>query len=281
MCGCSTKAERQKPAQDEAIPVKVAVVEARDLNEMLEYVGNIRAEEEAVVYPKVSGKIIEKVKEDGSSVEKGDAIAYIDRDEVGLKYERAPVESTLGGFVGRVYVDIGTNVTPQTPIALVVDMDKVKIDLDVPEKYLPRITLNQLAEVKVDAYPSQNFTGNVTTISPVVDIATRSAPIEITVDNKDHRLNSGMFAKVQLVLSERRNVPVIMKEAIMGKEPELYTYIVENNRAVLKNIKTGIRQGPRYEVTEGLSGGEMVVIMGQQRLRDGAEVVVEKEGLAE
>jgi multidrug efflux pump subunit AcrA (membrane-fusion protein) len=90
-----------------------------------------------------------------------------------------------------------------------------------------------------------------------------------------------MFAKVQLVLSERRNVPVIMKEAVMGKEPELYTYIVENNRAVLKNIKTGIRQGPRYEVTEGLKEGDMVVVMGQQRLRDGAEVVVEKEGLAE
>ncbi len=276
ICGCGAKTEGQKQITNEVVPVRVATVEARDLSEMLEYVGNIKAQDEAVVYPKVSGKIIEKVKEDGSAVAKGDAIAYIDRDEVGLKFERAPVESPLSGIVGRVYVDIGANVVPQTPIALVVDMDTVKTDLDVPEKYLPRITLNQAAKVSVDAYPGEEFVGSVTKISPVVDLGTRSAPIEITVDNKDHRLNSGMFAKVQLALSERKNVPVVMKEAIMGKEPELYTYIVEDNRAVLRNIKTGIREGPYYEVTDGLNKGDMVVIMGQQRLRDGAEVVVEK-----
>jgi multidrug efflux pump subunit AcrA (membrane-fusion protein) len=281
IAGCGRRAERQKPEQDNAVPVKVAVVETREISEMLEYVGNIRAQDEAVVYPKVSGKIAEKLKEDGSAVHKGDVIAYIDRDEVGLKYEKAPVESPLYGFVGRIYVDIGANVTPQTPIALVVDMDRVKVDLDVPERYLPRITVGQPADVGVDAYPGQKFSGAITKISPVIDLGTRSVPVEITVDNKDHRLNSGMFARVQLALSKHENVPVIIKEAIMGKEPALYTYIVENNRAVLRNIKTGIRQGPYYEVTEGLSGAEMVVIIGQQRLRDGAEVEVEREGLTE
>jgi HlyD family secretion protein len=273
--GCQTKVEKEKAM--EVIPVKVSKVELKELSEALEYTGNIKAQDEVMVYPKVSGKIIEKVKVDGSIVAKGEAIAYIDRDEVGLKFEKAPVESPLNGIVGRVYVDIGENVTVQTPVALVVNMDKVKIDLDIPEKYLPRVSKGLQAKINVDAYPQEEFFGLVTKISPVVDLATRSAPIEIVVDNLKHRLKSGMFAKVRLILQEYENIPVIIKEAIMGKEPDLYVYVVENNKAVTKKISLGIRQGAYFEVRQGLKEGDLVVIMGQQRLRDNVGVSVEME----
>ncbi|PIP20490.1 MAG: hypothetical protein COX40_04435, partial [Candidatus Omnitrophica bacterium CG23_combo_of_CG06-09_8_20_14_all_40_11] len=212
-----------------------------------------------------------------SPVNKGETIAYIDRDEVGLKFEKASVESPLAGIVGRVYVDIGQNVTAQTPIALVVDMDKVKIDLDTPEKYLPRVSLSQVAKISVDAYPEEEFLGLVTKISPVVDLTTRSAPIEITMDNPQHRLQSGMFAKVRLILAEHKNVPVILKEAVMGKEPDLYVYMVKDNQAILQKVTLGLHQGPYFEVQEGLKEGDLVVIMGQQRLKDNAQVSVEIE----
>ena len=252
-------------------------MELKELAEIIEYVGNIKAQDEAIVYPKVSGKIIEKIKEDGSPVNKGEVIAYIDRDEVGLKFEKAPIESPLTGVMGRVYVDIGANITSQTAIALVVNMDKVKVSLDIPEKYLPRISLGQEAKIKVDAYAQEEFLGKVTKISPVVDLATRSAPLEISLDNSQHRLKSGMFAKVSLVLAEHKNVPVILKEAIMGKNSNVYVYIVEDKKAVLKKVNLGIRQGPYFEVLAGLKEGDLVVIMGQQRLRDGAEVEPEEE----
>src|SRR3990167_1651984 len=95
--GCQKKDAVMKSEERQIIPVKVKIAELKDIYRTLEYVGNIKAEEEAVVYPKVSGKIIKKVKEDGSVVEKGDALFYIDRDEVGLKFEKAPVESPLDG----------------------------------------------------------------------------------------------------------------------------------------------------------------------------------------
>ena len=271
--------EKVKEAETtkEAIPVKVSRIEFRDLNETIDYVGNIKAQNEAMVYPKVSGKIIEKVKEDGSAVNKGDVIAYIDRDEVGFKFEKAPVESPLGGIVGRISVDIGSNVTPQTAIALVVDMRRVKIDLDIPEKYLPKISLNQDALISVDAYPAEEFNGKVSKISPVVDLSTRTAPIEIILDNSGYQLKSGMFAKVKLIIEQRKNIPVILKEAIMGKEPNLYVYLIENSRAILKKIVLGIRQGPYYEVKEGLKEGDLVVIMGQQKLYENAAVAMEAE----
>ena len=272
--GCGKGAGRKE--KEETVPVRVMKVKPRDLTKALEYVGNIEGRDEALVYPKVSGKIIEKVKEDGSPIAKGEVIAYIDRDEVGLKFEKAPVESPLSGIVGRVYVDIGSSVTPQTAVALVSSIDTAQINLNIPEVYLPKVLLGQEASITVDAYPDVKFTGKVTKISPVVDLATRTAPIEIMIENKDHRLQSGMFADVKLNIEEKKQVSVILKESVIGKEPATYVYAVRDGKAVLTKVKLGIRQGPFYEVIEGLKEGDRVVIMGQQKLRDGSLVEAEE-----
>ncbi|MDD5561634.1 MAG: efflux RND transporter periplasmic adaptor subunit [Candidatus Omnitrophica bacterium] len=266
----------KKKLEKEAIPVSVIKVKLESIKNTLDYVDDIKAQDEAIIYPKVNGKVIEKTRDEGDKVKKGDVVAYIDRDEVGFKFEKAPVESPLTGIIGRTYVDRGTSVTPQSPIALVVDMDKVKIDLDITEEYLPKIRLGQEATVSLQAYPDEEFMGVVSKISPVLDLETRTAPIEIIIPNSDHRLKSGMFARVQLILEEHKGVPVIAKEAVMGRGDEVYVYIVEGNIAHQKNITLGIRQGAFYEIKEGLKEGELVVVMGQQRLYDGAPVLAEE-----
>ena len=270
LSGCGVDGSKEKLT--ETIPVKVEKVKLQGLYESLDYSGDIKAQDEAVIYPKVSGKIIEKVKVDGALINKGEVICYIDRDEVGLKFQKAPVESTLTGILGRVYVDIGENVSANTPVALVVNADKVKIELDIPEKYLPKIMLGQEAKIIVDSCPLEEFIGNVTKISPVIDLSTRTAPVEIMITNKEYRLKSGMFAKVQLVVEARNNVPVILREAIMGRDPDNYVFVVKDKKAVLRKISLGIRQGPYFEVRQGLADGDLVVIMGQQLLSDGANV---------
>lgn len=262
--------------ENKAMPVKVEIVKLKDMDRTLEYIGNIKAYDEAEVYPKVSGKLIEKVKEDGAIVNKGDVIAYIDRDEIGLQFEKAPVTSPLKGVVGRFYLDIGSNVTPQSVVALVIDMEKVQIDVNIPEKHVSDISLGKKADVYVDAYREEKFTGTITKISPVLDMDTRSMPVEITVENKDHRLKSGMFAKVLLIVEEHKQVPVVLKEALLGKEPNFYVYSVEKGKAGMKKVMPGIRQNGYVEIKEGLKENDSVVIMGQQKLQDGVDVKIEE-----
>jgi len=86
-----------------------------------------------------------------------------------------------------------------------------------------------------------------------------------------------MFARVDLVIQKRENVPVVLKEAVMGKPPDSYIYIIKDNKAVLRKVETGIQQGPYYEIKEGLNEGDLVVVIGQQRLYDGVEVIIEEE----
>jgi multidrug efflux pump subunit AcrA (membrane-fusion protein) len=274
--GCGKKGETVKRAE-ELIPVKAVSVGLQDIDKSLEYVGDIKGQDEAMVYPKVSGKIIEKVKEDGSPVKKGEVIAYIDRDEVGLKFEKAPVESPLDGFVGRVYVDIGSFVSTQTAVALVTDIRKIEISLEIPEQYTTKISIGQLAEIMVDTYPDKKFMGKVVQISPVVTLSTRTAPIKIEVDNIEHSLQSGMFASVKLIIDSKKNVPVVPKEAVMGRAPETFVYVIRGERAVLQKVVLGMKQGPVYEIRSGVKKDDLVVIMGQQRLVDGSRVTVETD----
>jgi membrane fusion protein (multidrug efflux system) len=276
LSGCAVKQEK-KNGNAQTIPVKVMRVELKDLAESLDYVGSVKAQDEALVYPKVSGKISKKIKEDGAQINKGEPIAFIDRDEVGLKFEKSPVESPLTGIVGRVYVDIGSNVSPQTPVALVVNMNTVKIDLDIPEKYLSQLSLGQKAKTSFDAYPGKEFVGQVSQISPVLDLDTRSTPIEITIDNSEQFLKSGMFAKVKLIIRDHKQVAVILKEALIGREPDIFVYVAQGGKASYRKVTIGIRQGPYCEVKEGLRENDAVVIVGQPRLHDNAAVFVEEE----
>ena len=276
LAGCQKQDARSKKAQGpEIIPVQAERIHVMDLKETLDYAATIKAQEEVAVFPKVSGKVVAKVKQDGAAVEKGEPLAFIDRDEVGLRFEHAPVESPIDGIVGRVFVDIGTHVMPQTAVALVVNMDEVAIDFNIPEKYLPQVSVGSVAEVTVDAYPNDTFTGAVSKISPVIDPLTRTAPCEIRVKNPDHRLKSGMFARVKLILKEYKAVPVVLKEAILGKQPGQYVYCIINNKAQMRTIRTGARSGEYFQVVEGLQKGDVVVILGQQRLFDGADVSFE------
>jgi multidrug efflux pump subunit AcrA (membrane-fusion protein) len=84
-----------------------------------------------------------------------------------------------------------------------------------------------------------------------------------------------MFAKIKLIIETHKDVPAVLKEALIGKEPNLYVYIVENDKAHMKNAKVGIREGAYIEILEGIKDGDLVVIMGQQKLRDGASVITE------
>ncbi|MCC6449578.1 MAG: efflux RND transporter periplasmic adaptor subunit [Candidatus Aureabacteria bacterium] len=272
--GCGSRETEEK----ERIPIRAVHAAAETISRTLDYASTIEAWDKAEVFPKVNGKIIEKLKEDGEPIDKGEVIAYIDRDEVGFKFEKAPVESPLAGLVGRIYVDKGTNVTAQTAVALVVAIDQVKVRLDVPERYLPQVSIGQTARVRVDAYPGTVFDGTVTRISPVVEIETRTAPVEISIDNADHRLKPGMFAGVQLVLEQRENVLTVLQEAVIGREPDTYVFVVNDGVARVRNVALGLRENYRVEVREGLKAGDMVAVMGQERLRDGAAVSVEIDG---
>ncbi|MBT9147402.1 MAG: Macrolide export protein MacA [Syntrophomonadaceae bacterium] len=259
----------------ERVTVKVVDVVRGNIRETISLVGDVEAQNRFEVYPRVSGKIIQKNVVVGNRVKKGETIALIDRDEPGFKFELSPVNSFLSGIVGRIHVDLGDMVTPHTPVASIVDMDRVKIKVGVAERDIPRIKKGQEARVEVVAYPQEVFMGRVDKISPVIDIFSRRAPVEVIIDNPEHKLKPGMFARVELITNERRNVLIVPRDAVLVRDGREIVYVIENSVAKIKEVETGIVTEDRIELISGVESQNKVIIGGHFGLRDGARVRVE------
>ena len=277
IAGCEKEKITQNKEKIE-MPVEVMRAEKSSIEKVISYVGDIKAQEEIVIYSKVPGKLIENKVKEGDKVKKGDVLALIDRDEVGFKFEEAPVISPIDGIVGRIDLDRGTHIRPVsnmssgTPVALVVDMDAMRVRINVIERDFPKIKKGQRAEIRVDAYPGEIFIGEVDFIRQVIDIVSRTATVEIDISNPRHRLKSGMFARVEIVASMHENVLVVPIRAIICREGKEILFVVEGNSAGIREVKTGLNDGNRVEVVSGLSEGEKVIVEGCYGLKDGAGV---------
>ena len=194
----------------------------------------------------------------------------IDRDEVGFKYEPSPVLSPISGIVGRVHPDKGETVSPTVPIAEVVNMDKVRVRINVVERDLPKFKENQICNLKVDAYPEEIFEGKVVIVSPLVDLSSRTALVELEIPNQDYRLKPGMFARIWIIVKERLSVLCIPRDAILREDSSRFAMVVDKNNKIHKRkIDLGIEEDTKFEVTEGLKENELVVTLGKERLKTG------------
>lgn len=234
----------------------------KDLKEEIVLAGNIKGKDEAVIYPRVGGKLVKNLVKEGDFVKKDETISLIKKDEVGVVYEPAPVPSTLDGYVGKIYQDVGADVNQMTPIALVVDQSAVRVQADVPEKYLSDLKIGQDIYFKVDAYKDKIFRSKINKISPVVDKMTRTFAIESMVDNKDNLLKSGMTAEVHIILKEAQRAISVPISALVEKNGKYYVYIADrvNNAAIEKEIKIGLKNTDCVEVKNLAEGSEIITV---------------------
>ncbi|HUW23513.1 MAG TPA: efflux RND transporter periplasmic adaptor subunit [bacterium] len=270
----------KESVEEKVTPIKTVQAGKGDIEEIISLNGDIRGLREVDVYTRVSGKLIKKIKEEGDSVKKGEIVALIDRDEPALGFTKAEVKSPIEGTVIRYYVDIGDSVIPQEPmpqepVVNIAYMDKVKIVVNVGEKDITKLRKGEKVRVSVDAYPEENFLGRVVKVAPAVDLRSRKLKVELEIENKDHRLKPGMFADVEIIYNEHSNVLVVPRISVLEKEGRTILFTVEDDRAKLREVKTGISDEEKIEIVEGLSEGESVVIEGNYGLIDGAKVEVE------
>ena len=258
------------------IPVAIQEVKAGDLELILSFVGDIKGEDQVSVYSEATGRLSRYLVEEGTWVKKDQVIALVDRAVTGMEFEEAKVKSPLSGTVGRLYLDKGSTISLETPVALIARMDKVKVEFSIPEKDMMKVYKEQQARVKVDAYRNRTFNGKVTRLSPVVDPVTRSAYTEVTLSNPDHSLKPGMFAEIDIVVVSSKGAVVVPKEAILedSDSKSSFVFVVEGASAVKKVVETGISQQGLVEVKSGLTFGEKMVVTGQHYLKDGDRVEV-------
>lgn len=275
--GCKSKeAEALGKLEKDRFLVKTEKAQVRNLEEYILLSGSVKALDEATLYARTSGKLMRNLLNEGDPVKKDQAVALVERDEPGVVYEPAPVPSTLTGVIGRIYQDSGANVTPATPIAMVVNQSQVRVAVDVPEKYIGKVFQGQAAAIKVDAFPDQRFNGKVYRVSPVVDSNSRNTVVEVLVNNADGRLKSGMFAEARLIVASRGAALSVPAGAVVTESGADFVFVPANgNLAARVPVKTGIRTSEFTQVS-GVKEGSDVITFGLYGLKDGSKIKVQQ-----
>jgi len=175
------------------------------------------------------------------------------------------------------YVDEGAFVGPSSPLFRVVDISEVEITGGVADRHYPKLEAGKTAaQVEVDAYPDETFSGFVTRLRPELDKVTRTVAVTIMVPNEALRLKPGMYARIRLILDERKDVLLVSDDALMNSEGQQQVFVVNGGIIHKRPVKIGLEESVDNEVIEGLQPGDMVVVRGQELLREGLKVEIQE-----
>ena len=193
------------------------------------------------------------------------------------RLQYAWITAPFAGTVTRRFLDPGALVTPSSSTLFsLMDLDQMKIIVNVLEKDIPQVTIGKSAVVTVDAFQGKTFSGTVRRLSEAVDPATRTMAIEIDLDNKDHVLKPGMFANVMLIVNERTNAITIPTEAVLKDDEGFFVFTVARDSARQIRIRRGVEQGDRTEIVSGLGDSLQVISVGQQFVKDRGPVTIQR-----
>lgn len=215
---------------------------------------------------------------DRASAAIGVARANVALAEADLAY--TVIKAPFAGTIGRRRADLGAFVREGESIATLVDLDPLELVFAVPERYLGQLHLDQSVETRVASYDQQVFRGTVTFVDPQVDPVNRTVTVKAVVDNLDGKLKPGQFATTRLRLDRHAGQTVVPEEAIVPSGERSFVFVVADNQATPREVRTGVRVRGRVEIIDGLKSGEIVVLAGQEKLRlEGSQpVTAYKEG---
>ena len=131
------------------------------------------------------------------------------------------------------------------------------------------------AQVKLDVYGDEEFTGSVTLVYPTINAQTHTFPVEVSLTNANGKVRPGMYARVTMNYGVNKNV-VVPDNAIVKQQGsgDRYVYVYKDGKVSYNKIELGRRMGNRYEVISGVQDGDLVVTAGYTKLADGMEVEV-------
>jgi membrane fusion protein (multidrug efflux system) len=217
--------------------------------------------------------VIAKEELDRSLNERTLALSNLRRAKV--EYERGFLRSPINGLVNHLHVDVGEFVDRGEPVADLVNVDRIKINVNVPELDVRYLRVGQKTMVSIDAFPGRQLTGSIDFVAYKADPATKTFQVRVLIQNPDRQIRPGMIARVAFL---RRVIPdalVVPLFALVDKGGERIIFVEKDGIAYARNVSVGVIEGDRIQITEGLEVGDHVIVSGQTEVEEGMKVQVQ------
>ena len=200
------------------------------------------------------------------------ALAESDLVKAKVEYDRGFPLSPISGMVNYLHVDEGEFVNRGQPMVDLVNVDKIKIHVNVPELDVRYLKKGQEVMVGIDAFPDRRMRGKVDFVSFKADSATKTFRVRVLIDNSNHDIRPGMIARVIFL---RRMIPDALSAplfAILDKGGERLLFVEEDGIAHARTVSIGVIEGDRVQITDGLRPGDRLIVTGQRDVEEGMKV---------
>ena len=197
------------------------------------------------------------------------------QSQVGLarrSLEYAIVIAPISGVVSERTANLGEYVSPQQKVATIVNMNPVRVRIDIPEQAIPRVRVGESVSIRVSAYPDRNFAGHIARVSPNVSATSRTLTVEAEVQNPNGELKPGQFATVRILLPQSEPAVLVPQRAVRQVSGATYVFVIKNGRAEQRLVQTGQIEGDLIEINSGVAADEIVATSNVDQLSDGITV---------
>jgi len=233
----------------------------------------------------VGRKVISKAEIDAAESKFKQKEGSVDqmRSMIAKKTVRAPFD----GQLGIRQVNVGQMINAGQQVVPLTSLDPVFADFALPQQHLGQLTPGLAVHVTTDALPGRVFNGKLTAINSMVDSSTRNITLQATLENPDHALRPGMFAKAEVTLPEKHKTLVVPGSAISYAPFGDSVFVIDKKKdektgkesQVIRQqfVRVGEARGDFVAITQGLKTGEMVVSTGVFKLRNGMAVTINND----
>jgi membrane fusion protein (multidrug efflux system) len=208
-------------------------------------------------------------------------------DQMRSSIAKKSLVAPFDGQLGIRQVNVGQMITAGQPVVALTALNPVYVDFALPEQYISKLAKGLEVKVRADAFPGRQFEGKLTAVNSMVDPVTRNVSLQATLDNPDHALHPGMFAKVEVALAETKKTVVIPGSAVSYAPYGDSVFVIEKKKdpktgkesEVLRQqfVRIGEARGDFVAVAQGLKPGETIVGTGVFKLRNGMAVAVNND----
>jgi membrane fusion protein (multidrug efflux system) len=218
-------------------------------------------------------KIIAKEELDQSETQR--KLALTDLEQIKVKYNHGFPKSPITGIINHLYVDVGEYADVGKPLADIVNIDKIKINVQVPELDVRYIKKGQKAPVKIDAFPDREVVGIVDFVAFKAASATKTFLVRAVIDNPAHDIRPGMIGRVAFVRRVIADAIVAPLFVIVDKGGERIVYVEKDGIVQSRTISIGVIEGDRVQINSGLNAGDHLIVKGHTEVEDGMKVIVQ------
>lgn len=173
---------------------------------------------------------------------------------------------------GEVFI-LAPSSTGAPSIVTLMQINPLKVLINIPESDFPYVRLNQNSSIEVDVYPNQIFNGVVSRVDPAINPMTRTFTVEIKIPNNSRILRPGMFARVKIKIGEKEAIFIPRSALIKQLGSNIfYTYVIEKDTAIRRDVNLGLELNDMIEILSGLKFNDELVVTGLSKLKNKSPV---------